>query len=77
MATKKYIGKKSEKHRRLNMWQFMCDSIYDLFHLEENRYTGLEDWWTTRKFEWDCLHYGSEEALNRQEDRLKDNAQET
>uniref|UniRef100_A0A6M3LV96 Uncharacterized protein n=1 Tax=viral metagenome TaxID=1070528 RepID=A0A6M3LV96_9ZZZZ len=38
------------------MWQFLCDSAYDLFHLHD-RYgqKTLRGWWVTRKFEWKYL----------------------
>lgn len=48
------------------MWQFICDSVYDLFHLSGNGYMGLSDWWGSRVFEWDRLLYGHKEAFNRQ-----------
>ena len=53
------------------MWQFLCDSLYDLFHLTENGYTDLIDWWTTRVFEWNCLLDGSNEAFNKQDEEVK------
>ena len=38
------------------MWQFLCDSLYDLFHLNDQYgQKTLDDWWETRKFEWNNL----------------------
>ena len=34
------------------MMQFLCDAWYDLFHLRENGYKDLMDWWTTRCVEF-------------------------
>ena len=37
-------------------WQFLCDSLYDLFHLDDQygqrTFCG---WWDTRKFEWNYI----------------------
>lgn len=38
------------------MWQFLCDSMYDLFHLKDKYgQETLQGWWDTRKFEWAFL----------------------
>lgn len=50
------LCKVKEVKRRLVMWQFLCDSLYDLIHLRAKYGQGtLGGWWDTRKFEW--RHY--------------------
>ena len=38
------------------MWQFLCDSVYDLLHLND-RYgqETISGWWGSRKVDWRCL----------------------
>ena len=40
----------------MGIWQFVVDSVYDLFHLkDEFGQEDLRDWWETRKHEWRYL----------------------
>lgn len=35
------------------IWQFLCDSAYDLLHLKDKYgQENLSGWWETRVYEW-------------------------
>lgn len=45
------------------MWQFLCDSFYDLFHLNDTYgQRTFRCWWGIRRFEFDCLLFGQIKA---------------
>lgn len=46
------------------MWQFLCDSLYDLKHLKDRfGQEPLSGWWGTRKFEMRRFKYLSKRLL--------------
>ena len=55
---KEAVLKGSGMYRMGTLWQFLCDSVYDLFHLHDKYgQENLRGWWDMRVDQWN--HWGN------------------